>query len=99
MNENENRQDPELQEFDLDEILKEFAPEEEQPEELLPEPEAEPEPEEQLGGDTVRIQLPQHRTFTDPTAETVRLDRIDTIEEPAAPPEPEQQPREEPFSE
>jgi len=99
MNENENRQDPELQEFDLDEILKEFAPEEEQPGELLPEPEAEPEPEEQLGGDTVRIQLPQHRTFTDPTAETVRLDRIDAIEEPAAPPEPEQQPREEPFSE
>ena len=95
MNENENKLEPQDQEFDLEDILKEFAGEEPveevdgQLEEILDQPvDAAP-----MTDATVRIDLPQAQPAADPTAQTIRLEpladtiRLDPIpeKEPEAP--------------
>ena len=82
MNENENKLEPQDQEFDLEDILKEFAGEEPveevdgQLEEILDQPvDAAP-----MTDATVRIDLPQAQPAADPTAQTIRLEPLaDTI--------------------
>ena len=72
MNENENRLDPEVQEFDLDDILKEFASGEDAPQDerliadLFPEDSASNTPEEPTEPD---VPLPEEV----PSGDTVRI--------------------------
>ena len=89
MNENENNLLPEEQEFDLDDILKEFSDEpavEEEAAPVLPDEPAVAE-EEPLEGDTVRIELPKEHVVADIAAETIRLDPVPEQEPASAEPE------------
>ena len=104
MSENEKLLAQEDGELDLEDILKEFAPEEGEilEEALLEElpqqvelQENEPEEEIDVSGDTVRIELPKHQTAANDMSDTVRLENIEQLAKEA------QQPREEksePFS-
>lgn len=104
MSENEKLLAQEDGELDLEDILKEFAPEEGEilEEALLEElpqqvelQENEPEAEIDVSGDTVRIELPKHQTAANDMSDTVRLENIEQLAKEA------QQPREEksePFS-
>ena len=99
MNENENLREQEPQELNLDDIMKEFAPEEgeipeaailEELEQELPEEIPQEDPQEAFG-DTVRIELPPRRSVQDEMGDTVRLENIEQLanetREPQAQPE------------
>ncbi len=105
MNENEKLLAQEDQELDLEDILKEFAPEEgeileeallEEMPQQVEQQENEPEAEIEVSGDTVRIELPKHQAAANDMSDTVRLENIEQLAKET------QQPREEknePFSE
>lgn len=97
MNDNEKLQE---QELNLDDIMKEFAPEteetlredisqEEQPEEA--EPQA-----QMVNDDTIRVELPRKQACEDPLGDTVRLENIEQLAKEAREPQPE---KGEPFGE
>lgn len=106
MNENEKLQEQEEQELNLEDILKEFAPEteealeeavsDEKADEALPEEETEPAAELAAGGDTIRIELPQRQTAMEDLSDTVRLENIEQLAKEAQTPQPE---KSEPFTE
>ena len=104
MNENEKLQEQESLELNLDDIMKEFAPEEG---EILEDPaleeqeenrEAEETAEDTPGvtGDTVRVELPQHRKVENDLGDTVRLDNIEQLAQEAQAPREE---KPEPYGE
>ena len=104
MNENEKLQEQESLELNLDDIMKEFAPEEG---EILEEPVAEETAEEQqteepaqmspeVTGDTIRVELPQHRKVEKDMEDTVRLDHIEQLAQEAQAPQEE---KPEPYGE
>ena len=87
MNENEKLQEQESLELNLDDIMKEFAPEEGG---ILEDPVLEEQEENQeageaaenmpeVTGDTVRVELPQHRKVENDLGDTVRLDNIEQL--------------------
>ena len=87
MNENENLREQEPQELNLDDIMKEFAPEEgeipentilEELEQELSEEIPQEEPQE-ASDDTVRVELPPHRSVQDEMGDTVRLENIEQL--------------------
>ena len=86
MSEQEKKKLSDTQEFDLDEILKEFAGEAAQPDPMagdtvrmeVPEDIPEPDP---MAGDTVRLDLP----VQSPEGDTVALPQPDTSEEKTEP--------------
>ena len=87
MNENEQLQEQESPELNLDDIMKEFAPEEGEilEEAVLEEVEQTQETEEpaketaEAAGDTVRIDLPQHHAVSNDLGDTVRLENIEQL--------------------
>ena len=86
MNENEKLQEQETPELNLDDIMKEFAPEEgEIPEEAVLEEleaeEAETPVQEtaEASGDTIRIELPQRPPVSNDLGNTVRLENIEQL--------------------
>ena len=106
MNENEKLQEKEL---NLDDIMKEFAPEPEEalpedvPAECLPEDTAtEAEPAEEtpeasaVGDDTIRVELPRKQIREDTMGDTVRLDNIQNLVQEA---QASEQEKAEPFGE
>ena len=106
MNENEKLQEKEL---NLDDIMKEFAPEPEEalpedvPAEYLPEDTAtEAEPAEEtpeasaVGDDTIRVELPRKQIREDTMGDTVRLDNIQNLVQEA---QASEQEKAEPFGE
>ena len=109
MNENEKLQDQETPELNLDDIIKEFAPEEgEIPEELVleeieelsqQEPEQTPAEEPEATGDTIRVELPQHRAVENHMGDTIRLDNIEQLAQEAQEPVEAPQEKSEPYGE
>ena len=83
MNENEKLREQEPQELNLDDIMKEFAPEEgEIPEELkqeFPETEDQQEEPQTITNDTVRVELPPHHSNRNEMGDTVRLENIEQL--------------------
>ena len=104
MNENEQLQEQESPELNLDDIMKEFAPEEGEilEEAVLEEVEqtqetAEPAQETaEAAGDTVRIDLPQHHAVSNDLGDTVRLENIEQL---AQQPQAQQKEKTEDFGE
>ena len=104
MNENEQLQEQESPELNLDDIMKEFAPEEGEilEEAVLEEVEQTQETEEpaqetaEAAGDTVRIDLPQHHAVSNDLGDTVRLENIEQL---AQQPQAQQKEKTEDFGE
>jgi len=112
MNEHDKNQEPEVQEFDLEDIMREFGsgsetPAQEDapaevPAEALPAEEEVPAPQSApaapVTGDTVRVELPQSQPKEAVSGETVRLGNLEDVAD--APTPQEDKPEEaEPFSE
>jgi len=102
MNENEKLQEQESPELNLDDIMKEFAPEEgeipeEIPQQLLQTEETEERAEDPVSSEeTIRIELPQRQVPADDMGDTVRLENIEQLAKEGQSPRPE---KDEPFSE
>ncbi len=98
MNENENLQEQENPELNLDDIMKEFAPEEGEilEDAALEEAEAEEENQQpdqepvEAAGDTIRIELPQHRPVENDMGDTIRLENIEQLAKDDQEPKPEE---------
>ena len=77
-----DEKEKEVQEFDLEDIMREFSGEEDQPQEAEAEEAVEAEAQE-VTGDTVRLDLPLKKQAQADMSDTIRLDGVNAQEEPA----------------
>lgn len=109
MNENEKLQEQQDQELNLDDILKEFAPEEgealEDAQMLAQEDDASEEEiaeaiQEEIPAaeETIRIDLPKHEPVPNDMSDTVRLDAVEQLTQEVTQEQPAKPEKEEPYS-